>query len=173
MASRQMYMLTIISLLLFLAAYALLPINSLPKHAVIDKLIVEKSERKMTAFSGNIAIKQYRIALSKQPKGHKEFEGDMKTPEGVYTIFDKNPNSSYYKNLGVSYPNEEDRAYAASIQKKPGGDIKIHGLRNGRGYIGRFHRWVDWTYGCIAVTNAEMEELYHAVKIGATIEIYP
>lgn len=105
--------------------------------------------------------------------GHKEFEGDKKTPEGVYRIDDKNPNSGYHKNLGVSYPNDADIAHADSLGKPPGGAIKIHGLRNGCGILGKFHRWADWTMGCIAVTNSEMDELYNAVKIGATIDIRP
>jgi len=97
--------------------------------------------------------------LGRNPVGHKEFEGDKKTPEGIYTINDKNPNSGYYKNLGVSYPNAQDIENAKKLGKPAGGDIKIHGIRNYCGIIGKFQRWADWTYGCIAPTNREMEEI--------------
>ena len=96
-----------------------------------------------------------------------------KTPEGRYIINARNPNSGYHKNLGVSYPNETDKVNAEKLGKPAGGDIKIHGLRNGRGYIGKFHHLKDWTAGCIAVTNDEVDELYAAVKPNAVIEIRP
>ena len=95
----------------------------------------------------------------------------MKTPEGIYYINDRNPNSICYLNLGISYPNEFDIKNARENNKSPGGDIKIHGLPNGYGFIGKFHRWKDWTWGCIAVTNREMKELYDNVPIGTEIEI--
>lgn len=139
----------------------------------VDKIVVEKKKRRLTTYSGNKLIKVYKISLGRNPKGHKQFEGDKKTPEGIYRINDKNPNSKYYKNLGVSYPNKKDILYAKKHNKSPGGQIKIHGLPNGKGWIGRFHLWYDWTAGCIAVTNSEMEELYNSVKIGAVIEIKP
>jgi len=118
-------------------------------------------------------IKTYKIAIGQNSVGDKEFEGDKKTPEGNYTINSKNPNSGWHKNLGVSYPNNEDIAQAKSFGKPVGGDIKIHALRNGLGFIGKFHRSYDWTNGCIAVTNEEVDELYDIVKIGAVIEIQP
>ena len=89
----------------------------------------------------------------------------------IYYINDKNPKSGYHLNLGVSYPNKYDRIYAKKIHKKPGGLIKIHGLRNRLGFIGKFHRFFDWTLGCIALTNEEVEELYTNVPIGTKIEI--
>ncbi|MDV6169904.1 L,D-transpeptidase family protein [Flavobacterium sp. DG1-102-2] len=147
------------------------PDKPLPKDVIIDKLVVHKAKRVMEAYSGNTVIKTYNIALGKNPIGHKEFEGDKKTPEGRYTINARNPRSGYYKNLGVSYPNEADKVHAAKLEKSPGGDIKIHGLRNDRGYIGKFHRMKDWTNGCIAVTNDEADELYVAVKKDAEIVI--
>lgn len=156
-----------------LAAYYFYPGKVLPKGKTIDRLVVYKSERKMMAYNGNELLKTYIVALGKNPVGHKEFEGDNKTPEGIYSINDRNPDSAYYKNLGVSYPNVSDRANAEMLGKSPGGHIKIHGLRNDRGFIGKFHRWKDWTAGCIAVTNNEMDELFTAVKPNAVIEIYP
>lgn len=154
-----------------IAAWYLYPGKPLPKGKTIDKLVVYKSKRKMEAYSEGKLLKTYTIALGKNPVGHKQFEGDNKTPEGLYTINARNPKSGYHKNLGVSYPNTSDKAYAEKQGKSPGGHIKIHGLRNDSGYIGKFHRFKDWTAGCIAVTNAEVDELYTAVKKDAEIII--
>ncbi|MFC4176418.1 L,D-transpeptidase family protein [Flavobacterium gossypii] len=139
----------------------------------MDRIEVFKSKRRMKVYSEGVLLKTYRISLGKNPVGHKQFEGDCKTPEGIYSIDGRNPNSTFHKNLGISYPNEKDLEKAKSLGKPAGGDIKIHGLRNGRGYISKFHRWRDWTAGCIAVTDVEIDELYDAVKIGAEIQIYP
>lgn len=154
-----------------LAGYYFYPGKKLPEGTVIDRLVVHKGKRSMEAYSNGTLVKTYTIALGFDPTGHKAFEGDGRTPEGTYTINARNANSAYHKNLGVSYPNAADRAYAKALGKEPGGDIKIHGLRNGRGAIGKFHRWKDWTHGCIAVTDAEIDELFAAVKDGAVIEI--
>ncbi|MGB0176145.1 MAG: L,D-transpeptidase family protein [Owenweeksia sp.] len=154
-----------------LLAYARRKANPLPTDKPIDRLVVKKSKRVMYVMSNDEIIKTYRIALGFNPVGHKEYEGDGKTPEGVYTINDRNPNSGYFRNLGVSYPNDEDKAHARELGKSPGGDIKIHGLKNGYGYIGKLHRQRDWTWGCIAVTNEEMQELYDNVPMGTVIEI--
>jgi len=124
-------------------------------------------------ISNNEIVKTYKISLGKVPKGAKEFEGDKKTPEGLYIINDKNPNSKCHKNLGISYPNEQDIEHAKKMGKSPGGLIKIHGMLNGYGWLGRFHLFRDWTAGCIAVTDKEMDELYENVKIGTPIEIKP
>lgn len=139
----------------------------------IDRLVVFKAKRQMWAYHGEQLVKIYPIALGFNPVGHKQFEGDGKTPEGVYRINERNPNSSYHKNLGISYPNEADKTYAASQGKSPGGLIKIHGLRNGSGSIGRLHLLKDWTHGCIAVTNQEIDELYQSVVHNAEIAIHP
>ena len=145
----------------------------LPKDAVIDRLVVHKSKRTMSAYSKGKLLKTYPIALGKQSVGHKHFEGDGKTPEGKYRINDRNPNSTYHKNLGISYPNDADKAYAAAQGKSPGGLIKIHGIKNGWGSIGKRHLQRDWTDGCIAVTDEEIDELYRSVKHNAEIEILP
>jgi murein L,D-transpeptidase YafK len=154
-------------------AYFFYPEYKLPKDAKIDSIVVYKSKRQLLAYSKGNLQKTYTIALGRQPDGAKQFEGDRKTPEGVYYINDKNPNSGWHKNLGISYPNQEDIKYAKQLGKSPGGNIKIHGLQNKRGYIGKMHRWKDWTLGCIAVTNEEMDELYRAVVIGTKIAIFP
>lgn len=149
------------------------PENELATGSKIDSLVVLKSKKRMLVYQKDRLLKTYKISLGDNPVGHKEFEGDEKTPEGIYAINDKNPNSGYYKNLGVSYPNKLDLQHAKTIGKPAGGDIKIHGLKNGIGFIGKFQRWVNWTNGCIALTNKEVEELYTAVKIGAKINIKP
>lgn len=144
----------------------------LPVGTQIDKLIVYKAKREMHTFYQGKLIKIYPISLGKNPIGHKAFEGDMKTPEGIYTINDRNPNSSYHKNLGISYPNDADIAHAKAHGKSAGGAIKIHGIKNGLGdVIGANHLLKDWTHGCIAVTNHEIDELYVAVVDDAVIEI--
>ena len=99
--------------------------------------------------------------------------GDERTPEGLYFINEKNPGSGYHKNLGISYPDAQDREEAERNGHNPGGQIKIHGIKNGLGWIGRFHLLVNWTDGCVAVTNKEIDELYRAVPIGTPIEINP
>ncbi|WP_245652344.1 L,D-transpeptidase family protein [Rufibacter tibetensis] len=132
-----------------------------------------KSERRLMAYSGGKLVKTYRISLGKKPVGDKQFEGDNKTPEGLYTINDKNPHSGYHRNLGVSYPNASDRREAARLGKSVGGSIKIHGLPNKAPFLGKLHLLYDWTAGCMAVTNEEIEELYNSVAIGTPIEIKP
>ena len=152
----------------------LLAAPPLPAHARISSLVVRKGLREMMAYdaSGQL-LKTYPIALGGNPIGHKQFEGDRRTPEGLYRINDRNPNSRYHLNLGVSYPNAADRRHAAALGKPPGGDIKIHGLPNGMGEWGASHLLRDWTDGCIAVTNPEMNELFRAVVHNAEIEILP
>ncbi len=149
------------------------PSKPLDKSITIDKIIVIKHKRILQLISNNNVIKSYKISLGKVPIGHKEFEGDKKTPEGLYYINDKNPHSGYHKNLGISSPNQQDIKHAKKLNKSPGGLIKIHGMKNGFGWIGRFHLLSDWTLGCIALTDKEIDELYKNVKIGTQIEIKP
>ncbi len=156
-----------------LLAYYFYPEKKLPKGIKINLLVVHKSKRELLVYSNNKLIKTYKISLGRNPIGHKLIEGDKKTPEGVYTIFAKNPNSGYYKNLGISYPNASDMAASKKINQSTGGDIKIHGLRNGLAFISKFQCWWDWTAGCIALTNEEVDELYESVVIGSKIEIKP
>lgn len=149
------------------------PFEPLDRSISIDKIIVTKHIRRLDLISNNQIVKSYKISLGQVPKGHKEYEGDKKTPEGLYFINDKNPNSGYHKNLGISYPNQNDIQHAKSIGKSPGGLIKIHGIPNGFGWIGRFHLLFDLSLGCIVLTNKEIDELYEIVKIGTPIEIKP
>ena len=118
-------------------------------------------------------MKEFVISLGKNPAGHKQFEGDGKTPEGIYFITTKSAKSGFHKNLGISYPNRIDQANAKKKNMSPGGDVKIHGLKNGLGFIGKFQRLKDWTNGCIALTNAEVDDLYNHIELGCTITIIP
>ncbi len=126
----------------------------------------------MEVYNKATLIKTYQISLGQEPVGRKQFEGDNKTPEGTYFIDGKNPYSSYHKNLGISYPNKKDKAFAKKKGKRAGSLIKIHGLPNGKGKIGKLHLANDWTAGCIAVTDQEIDEIYAATKIGAKIILY-
>lgn len=153
--------------------YNLYPEKKLPANTKIDYIIVKKSDRQLLAYSKFKLVKTYQISLGDSPVGHKEYEGDEKTPEGIYIINAKNPHSGYHKNLGISYPNSKDVAYAKLLGRPAGGDIKIHGIRNKFGFIGKFQRFSDWTNGCMALTNSEVDELYTTVKIGTKIEIRP
>jgi murein L,D-transpeptidase YafK len=155
-----------------LYSYRLFTKVSIPLNSEIDNIIVDKSDRTMHVFSEENLLKTYSIAIGKNTQGKKEYKGDQKTPEGHYTIFNKNPYSRYHKNLGISYPNADDKAHAKKLGKSAGGDIKIHGTGTELGPFDIFHTWF-YTDGCIRVTNNEMDELYEAVKIGAKIEVKP
>jgi len=120
-----------------------------------------------------LLLKTYVVSLGRHPVGPKEREGDKRTPEGLYTIESHNPRSSFHRALKVSYPSAADRLAAEKRGVAPGGDIMIHGLRNGLGLIGRLQRGLDWTAGCIAVTNPEIEEICRVVPDGTPIEIRP
>lgn len=131
----------------------------------VTSIQVHKADRKMYLLHNGEVLESYDIGLGFAPQGHKQFEGDGKTPEGTYFISHRNPKSRYHLSLGVSYPNDADRAYAAAAGKAPGGDIMVHGgpprKTNKR----------DWTAGCIAVTDREIEEIYAMVKPGTPIYI--
>ena len=135
---------------------------------------IHKAERKMYLLHQGTVLRTYDIALGGNPVGHKQFEGDGKTPEGVYFISHKNPKSTYHLSLGVSYPNDADRAFAASQGKQPGGDIFIHGSPpkkvSGRP---RVPRNADWTAGCIAVTDKEIEEIFSMIETRTSVRILP
>jgi murein L,D-transpeptidase YafK len=138
-----------------------------------DQVIVEKGHRTLTLLSHGKALHTYKVALGGTPIGAKEQQGDHKTPEGHYILDRRNPKSRFYKSIHVSYPNEHDKQTAARRGVSPGGDIMIHGLPNGFGWLGATHRAQDWTDGCIAVTNAEMDEIWQFVPDGTPIEIRP
>lgn len=134
----------------------------------ITQIQVFKRKRKMYLISDKKVVKTYKIALGGNPVGKKQFEGDGKTPEGLYFIDRQNPNSAYHLSLGISYPNATDRAFAEAQGRKPGGDIFIHGRAGKDRGRGR-----DWTAGCIAVKDTEIEEIYPMIAIGTPIFIFP
>ena len=138
-----------------------------------DKVLIEKKERRLTLLSEGEVIKTYRIALGGNPVGPKERQGDNKTPEGTYIIDSRNGKSAYHLALHISYPNERDKRRARELGVSPGGNIMIHGIKNGYSWIGDSHAKFDWTKGCIAVTDEEMEEIYKLVPNGTTVEIRP
>lgn len=138
------------------------------KGPTVTQVQVHKAKRRMYLISGTKVLKTYKIGLGGNPVGHKQFEGDGKTPEGLYYIDRRNGNSAYHLSIGISYPNEADTAYAESMGKKPGGDIFIHGrARKNKG------RGKDWTAGCIAVKDKEIEEIYAMVGDHTPIFIFP
>lgn len=135
----------------------------------VTRVVVMKADRRMYLMHHDRVLRDFRIDLGFAPEGHKQFEGDGRTPEGRYTIDRRNPNSDYHLSLGISYPNEIDREVASSMGLSPGGDIFIHGgPRRGIDRNGP-----DWTAGCISVTNREMEDIYAMVRDGTPIDIFP
>ena len=145
-------------------------------HLATDKadlVIVRKSARSLQLIRAGEVIKSYRIALGRDPAGHKRREGDGRTPEGVYTLDWRNSNSSFYRSIHVSYPREGDDQHAERWGVSPGGSIMLHGLPNGVAADRLGHPYVDWTDGCIALTNQEIDEIWTQVEDGTTIIIYP
>jgi len=138
-----------------------------------DLVIVDKSERKLTLYRGGRALASYDVALGSNPVGHKQREGDGRTPEGKYVIDFRKRDSAFHRSLHITYPNSTDVRNARRRRVSPGGNIMIHGLPKGWGAIGSAHRLRDWTLGCIAVTNEEIEEIWAAVPDGTRIEIRP
>jgi tetratricopeptide (TPR) repeat protein len=138
-----------------------------------DKILIEKKERRLTLISKGKVLKTYKIALGGNPIGPKERQGDNKTPEGTYVIDSRNKDSRYYLSLHISYPNEKDKKRANELGVSPGGDIMIHGIKNGFSWVGDFHTEVDWTKGCIAVTDEEIEEIDKLAPNGTIVEIRP
>ena len=141
--------------------------------AKADRVVVLKTERKMILMQGEDVLRIYRIALGRSPVGHKQQEGDARTPEGSYTLDYKLRDSAFYRAIRVSYPNEQDITYAAERGVDPGGKIMIHGLPNKVPATRVGHPMIDWTQGCIAVTNQEMDEIWGMIDPGTPIEIHP
>lgn len=147
------------------------PNNQPIADVVIDKVFVDKSERRLQLLSGDDVIRTYHIALGDSPVGHKQQEGDQRTPVGIYTLDYKNENSIAHRSIHISYPNAADKARAKQLGVSPGGDIMIHGQMNGFGHLAAINQKYDWTDGCIAVTDDEMDEIMAAVTLGIPIEI--
>lgn len=145
-----------------------------PKPAPrIDRIVIIKSKREMTLMREGKLVKTYRVALGTQPVGAKQRQGDHKTPEGTYVIDSKIEHSQFYHALHISYPNAADRERAQKLRVSPGGDVEIHGLGAKYGWVGAAHREHDWTDGCVAVTNQEIDEIWPMVAVGTPVEIRP
>lgn len=136
-----------------------------------SRVLILKSERKLILYKENKEIFRCSISLGKNPIGQKNEEGDGRTPEGKYILDWRNPNSKFYKSIHISYPNEADKKRAKAKGVSPGGQIMIHGIKNGRAWIGKLHLLKDWTQGCIAVTNKEMDILWNSINDGTPVEI--
>jgi murein L,D-transpeptidase YafK len=138
-----------------------------------DRVVVLKKERMLKLLRGGKILRTYKVALGGDPVGPKTRQGDHKTPEGVYVLDFRSAHSQFYKSIHISYPNAHDREQARQMGVSPGGDIFVHGLPNGFGSVGAAHRLRDWTDGCIAVTDEEIDEIWQAVPDGTPIEIRP
>ncbi|HLP51875.1 MAG TPA: L,D-transpeptidase family protein [Chitinophagales bacterium] len=145
----------------------------LPDSAVIDSIVVIKQSREMLVFNNGQLLKIYRVRLGTNPVGCKQVSGDCKTPEGLYCITYGNLNSLFHKSLGISYPNAQDIARAKKLGKSAGGDIMIHGLPNRDANVGPDRYTNDWTLGCIALRNEEIDEIFNRVTSGTPILITP
>ncbi len=144
-----------------------------PLPARADRVVLEKSKRLLSIYSHNKVAVTYKVALGRNPVGAKTCSGDYRTPEGHYTITGKNPESRFHRSLRLSYPNPTDVARARKQHCDPGGNVAIHGLENGYGWVGQTHSSADWTNGCIAVTDQQMDQLWQMMPIGTPVEIRP
>jgi murein L,D-transpeptidase YafK len=148
-------------------------VGSGDSNLAADRIVVVKSTRTMTLNRGGGVLKTYKIALGGNPIGAKEREGDHKTPEGEYFVDAKNAHSQFYMALHLSYPSASDRTRAKKLGVSPGRDVEIHGLGKAYGWVGARHRLTDWTDGCVAVTNEEIEEIFELIVVGTRVEIKP
>jgi murein L,D-transpeptidase YafK len=139
----------------------------------VDQVLVVKSQRTLSLISQGKVLRTYKAALGGSPVGAKGQQGDHKTPEGHYILDRRNAKSRFYKSIHVSYPTEQDKQRTSQRGVAAGGDIMIHGFPNGFGWLGATHRAPDWTDGCVAVTNTEMDEIWELVQDGTPIEIRP
>jgi murein L,D-transpeptidase YafK len=143
-----------------------------PPAQQADHLVIDTSSHRLTIYAHGRVIHTYPVALGRS-RGAKEFEGDHKTPVGHYTVDSKNPHSTFHMALHLSYPNEMDRARSAAAHRPPGGDVEIHGLPSLFSRLGGLHRALDWTDGCIAVTDSEIEEISRLTPVGTPVDINP
>ncbi|HVI08610.1 MAG TPA: L,D-transpeptidase family protein [Candidatus Binatia bacterium] len=145
----------------------------LPEGVKADKILIVKSAHTMTLLTGGNVLKRYKAAIGRGASGPKTRRGDHKTPEGNYIVDAKKSASRFHLALHLSYPNQADRQRARQAAVDPGGDVEIHGIENGLGWIGSLHQTVDWTDGCVAVTDSEMDEIWGAIDVGTSVEIRP
>ncbi|QOY86895.1 L,D-transpeptidase family protein [Paludibaculum fermentans] len=161
------------SALAFASCLLAVPLALLRAAEQADRIVIHKARRELLLLQNGKVFRTYKVALGKQPVGAKVQQGDMRTPEGLYRIDGRYARSQYHRALHISYPNESDRARARKLGVQPGGDILIHGLPNGQGAVGKAHLQSDWTWGCVAVTDEEIEEIWKLVPNGVVVEILP
>lgn len=169
---RRWVIAVLVIVLVALLTWANWPVPALRAGAVADRVLIEKSDRTLTLYSKGTVLRTYLVALGRT-SGAKEREGDGKTPDGVYRVVEHKRDSAFHRALRLSYPETKDLTRARVLGVNPGSDIMIHGLQNGLGWIGRLQHKVDWTAGCIAVTDPEIEQIYDAVRDGTVVEIRP
>ncbi|QPK65492.1 L,D-transpeptidase family protein [Methylomonas sp. LL1] len=146
---------------------------SMPVAAVADGVRIYKAAHKLQVLDGRRVLYEFPVSLGRNPQGHKLQEGDGRTPEGMYRLDYKNPASAFYKAIHISYPNSKDVAAAKQRGVDPGGQVMIHGQRNGLGWLWFISRFFDWTQGCVALSDDDMDLLWNAVDAGTTVEILP
>lgn len=139
----------------------------------IDRVVIHKSDRRLGAYTAGRLVRSFRISLGSAPQGQKQSEGDGRTPEGIYPLTEHKTDSAYHRALRIGYPTAQQARTARDKGVDPGKDIMIHGMRNGFGWLGNFHRRVDWTQGCIALTNSEIDWLFQATTADTIVEIRP
>jgi murein L,D-transpeptidase YafK len=155
------------------ALVATQPLSAQERPLKADSILILKKDHLLELLANGKVIRTYHVALGRGGLAPKQKQGDGLTPEGHYTIDARNAQSHYYKSLHVSYPNAQDKARAARLGVSTGGDVMIHGLPNGIGSIGAAHRLYDWTLGCVAVTDSEIDEIWTLVPLGTPVEIRP
>jgi murein L,D-transpeptidase YafK len=138
-----------------------------------DLVVVKKSESRLYLYRDSQAFAEFRVSFGSEPKGHKQQEGDERTPEGRYVLDAKNLKSAFYRAIHLSYPNAQDVASAKARGVQPGGQIMIHGQRNGLGWLAPVAQWFNWTDGCVGLSNKDMDAVWSAVDVGTPIQIYP
>jgi murein L,D-transpeptidase YafK len=155
------------------AGWAFRSAPPLPQGTKADLVIVRKAARRLELYQQGALLKSYAVSLGRHPYGNKQQQGDGRTPEGEYRLDYRKPDSSFHRALHISYPGPAEVAKARSRGVDPGGAVMIHGMKNGLGWLGRLHLAVDWTDGCVAVTDQEMDEIWRAVPDGTKIVLEP
>lgn len=163
----------LVALVFIVLAMANLDLSPLPRDARADRVVVLKGRHQLQLMNGNEVLKTYRVALGRGGPSPKRQEGDGKTPEGTYTLSAHNAASHFHRAILISYPNADDFQRARTAGVTAGGNIELHGIKRGWGWLGSLHHYVDWTDGCIAVTDPEIDEIWRAVPDGTPIEIRP
>ena len=160
-----------------LATIAFISLSIIPTAWAADPAIthvrVLKGQHKLQLLAGDRVVRDFHVVFGENPRGHKAQEGDERTPEGTYTLDYKKPDSAFHKAIHISYPNARDVAAAKVRGVSPGGQVMIHGQKNGLGWLAPVSQRFNWTNGCIALTNADMDVVWSMVKVGTPIEIVP